>query len=101
MEAPQNGIDFFLGVVRVEGERVYDEVEDDNQLVVRSRDLLEGAIRVEKVLQHLTDIFRFFFCLIGGTLALKLSACKGLDCFLIKIVNAIHLVDHAYFSKER
>src|SRR5215211_6295927 len=57
MEAPQNGVDFFLRVVRVKGERVHDEVEDDQKLVARSRDLLEGAVRVEIVLQHLTGIF--------------------------------------------
>jgi hypothetical protein len=53
MEAAQDGVDFLLGVVRVERERVHDEIQDDEQFVSHRGDLLERAIRVEEAFNTL------------------------------------------------
>ena len=39
MEATQDGIDFFFRIVCVEREGLHNEVEDDQTLIARRRDL--------------------------------------------------------------
>ena len=74
MEPPQDGIDFLFSVVRIEGKRVDDEVQDDEQFVPLRGNLLEGTVGVEEILQDLAGVFRFLLRFKGGTLALELPA---------------------------
>src|SRR5687768_507474 len=72
MEPPQDGVDFLLGVVRIERERVHDEVQDDEYFVTLQGNLLKGAVRVEEVFQDLADIFGLLLRFERRALALEL-----------------------------
>ena len=90
MEAAQNGIDFLLGVVRVEGERLHDEVQDDEPFPARRWDLLERSVGIEEVLQHLADIFVLLvFRFVCRAFAFELQPRVDLDGFFIQVVRAI------------
>ena len=96
MEAAQDGVDFLLGIVRIEIERVHDEVQDDEQFVAHRRELLERAVRVEKGLQHFAYIlFLVVFRDIRRTLAFELTPRQGLDCLLIQFVDSVCFANNA------